>query len=98
MTRARQPAVAPRVGPDRTDGDIFGEARSALDRRPDIPQAVHVHVAGGVATLTGVVHTPTERMLAEEAVRGVPGVRQVLNRTTLALVINPQGFEPPDTR
>ena len=98
MARARQPAVPPSVGPGRTDGDIFGEARSALDRRLDIPQAVHVHVTGGVATLTGVVHSPTEQMLAEETVRRVPGVRQVLNRMTLAHVINPQGFEPPDSR
>jgi osmotically-inducible protein OsmY len=98
MTRGRPPAVPASVGPGRTDGDIFGEARSALDRRLDIPQAVHVHVAGGVATLTGVVHTPGEQARAEDTVRRVPGVRQVLNRMTLAHAINPQGFEPPDTR
>jgi osmotically-inducible protein OsmY len=98
MARARRPAVTPSVGPGRTDGDIFGEARSALDCRLDIPQTVHVHVAGGVATLTGVVSTPTEQTLAEDTVRRVQGVRQVLNRMTLAHAINPQGFEPPDTR
>jgi osmotically-inducible protein OsmY len=98
MTRARRPVVPPQVGPGRTDGDIFGEARSALDRHLDIPQTVHVHVAGGVATLTGVVQSPGEQMRAEETVRRVHGVRQVLNRMTLAHAINPQGFEPPDTR
>jgi osmotically-inducible protein OsmY len=91
-------SVAVRLGPGRTDGDIFGAARTALDRRPDIPTAVHVHVAGGVATLTGVVHLPAEQALAEQTVRRVEGVVRVINRMTLAHTINPQGFEPPDTR
>jgi osmotically-inducible protein OsmY len=91
-------AAPPRLGPERNDGDIFGEARVALDRHPDIPSAVHVHVAGGIATLTGGVATPGQRALAEETVRRVKGVRRVVNRITLAHVINPEGLEPPDTR
>jgi osmotically-inducible protein OsmY len=93
-----QRPTAPTLGPGRTDGDIFGEARTALDRRLDIPSTIHVHVAGGVATLTGVVHVPREQALAEETVKHVKGVRQVINRMTLAHAINPKGLEPPDTR
>jgi osmotically-inducible protein OsmY len=96
MARPRT-TVRPRLGPGRTDGDIFGEARRALDRL-DVPGAVHVHVAGGVATLTGVVHTVSEQMLAEDTVRRVRGVRSVINRMTLAAPINAEGLEPPDTR
>jgi len=47
-------SAAVRLGPGRNDGDIFGAVRTALDRRPEIPTAVHVHVAGGVATLTAL--------------------------------------------
>jgi osmotically-inducible protein OsmY len=91
--RATGPA---QVGPGRTDGDIFGEARTALDKRLDIPETVHVHVAAGVATLTGTVRLPGEQRLAEDIVRRVNGVRQVINRMTLAQPINPRGLEPPD--
>jgi len=83
------------VGPGRTDGDIFGEARTALDKHLDIPETVHVHVAAGVATLTGTVRLPGEQRLAEDIVRRVNGVREVINRTTLARPINAKGLEPP---
>jgi osmotically-inducible protein OsmY len=85
-----------RVGPGRTDGDIFGEARTALDQHPDIPETVHVHVAAGVATLTGTVRMPGEQRLAEDIVRCINGVRQVINLTTLARPIDSRGLEPPD--
>ena len=99
MTRRRASAATPpRLGPERNDGDIFGEARIALDRRLDIPATVHVHVANGVATLTGTVHLPTEQLLAAEVVRRVKGVRRVVNQMTLANPINANGLEPPDTR
>ena len=95
--RVRQAGPA-RLGPGRTDGHIFGEARTALDKHLDIPETVHVHVAAGVATLTGTVRLPGEQRLAEDIVRRVKGVRQVINHTTLARTIHPQGFEPPDAR
>jgi osmotically-inducible protein OsmY len=99
MARSRASAATPpRLGPERNDGDIFGEARVALDRRLDIPATVHVHVANGVATLTGTVHLPSEQLLAAETVRRVKGVRRVVNLMTLADAINAEGFEPPDTR
>ena len=74
------------------------EARAALDQHPDIPGAVHVHIAGGVATLTGAVQWPGEQALAVETVKHVNGVRQVINRMTVAHAINPLGLEPPDSR
>jgi osmotically-inducible protein OsmY len=95
---SRIAATPLRLGSERNDGDIFGEARVALDRHPEIPSAVHVHVAGGIATLTGGVATPSQQALAEETVRRVNGVRRVVNRITLTHAINPQGLEPPDTR
>ena len=99
MAHSRRVVAGPaRLGPGRNDGDIFGEARAALDQHPDIPSAVHVHIAGGVATLTGVVHWPGEQALAVETVRHVNGVRQVINRMTLAHAVDPHGFEPPDNR
>ena len=98
MTRSRASAAPPRLGPERNDGDIFGEARVALDRRLDIPSTVHVHVRNGVATLTGTVHLPREQLLAAETVRRVKGVRRVVNQITLANPINAEGLEPPDTR
>ena len=99
MTRRRaSAAMPPRLGSERNDGDVFGEARAALDRRLDIPSTVHVHVANGVATLTGMVHLPGEQLLAAETVRCVKGVRRVVNQTTLANPINPEGLGPPDTR
>ena len=99
MTRSRaSAAMPPRLGPERNDGDVFGAARVALDRRLDIPSTVHVHVRNGVATLTGTVHLPREQLLAAEAVRRVQGVRRVVNQMTLADPINAEGLEPPDTR
>jgi osmotically-inducible protein OsmY len=98
MARSRASAAPPRLGPERNDGDVFGEARTALDRRLDIPSTVHVHVANGVATLTGTVRLPGEQLLATETVRGVKGVRRVVNEITLAAAINATGLEPPDRR
>ena len=98
MTRSRASAAPPHLGPERNDGDVFGEARVALDRRPDIPGTVHVHVANGVATLTGTVRLPGEQLRAAETVGRVKGVRRVVNQMTLARAIDARGFEPPDTR
>ena len=99
MARSERITAGPaRLGPERNDGDIFGEARTALDQHPDIPSAVHVHIAGGVATLTGVVQWPGEQAVAVETVQRVEGVRQVINRMTVAHAVDSHGFDPPDTR
>lgn len=80
----------------RTDADIFAEARSALDRRPDVPATVRVHVDKGIATLTGNVRLPAERLAAEDAVRRVPAVQRLINDITVDQPVSPEGFEAPE--
>jgi osmotically-inducible protein OsmY len=80
----------------RTDAEIFAEARSALDRRLSVPQGVHVHVHGGVATLTGSVRLAFERSDAEAAVRGIEGIRTLKNEIVVTQTISTEGFEPPE--
>ena len=79
-----------------TDPYIFGEARGALDGRPDVPQTVHVHVNCGVMTLTGSVRLPSERAAAEDAVRGIEGIRRLVNKITMAQIVSAEGLEAPE--
>jgi osmotically-inducible protein OsmY len=80
----------------RTDPEIFVDARSALDGRPGIPAGVRIHVDDGVVTLTGPVRWPAESAEAEETARKVAGVRRVVNNITVAQVPNAEGFEAPE--
>lgn len=80
----------------RSDAEIFGDARKALDERPTVPQGVHAHVVRGVVTLTGTVRHPLERAHAEEAVRRVDGIRRLVNEIIVMQVPSPQGVEAPD--
>jgi osmotically-inducible protein OsmY len=80
----------------RTDAELFADARSALDCRPSIPGTVHVHIDGGVATLTGSVRLASERAEAEDVVRHVPGVRRIINEITVPQLPSKEGFEAPD--
>ena len=80
----------------RTDAEIFAAARSALDRRPGVPQGVHVHVDDGSVTLTGSVRWPYERADAETAVRSVEGIRTLRNDIVVSQMPSPEGFEPPE--
>jgi osmotically-inducible protein OsmY len=80
----------------RTDAEIFAEARSALDRRPGVPQGVHVHVDGGDVTLTGSVRWPFERADAEAAVRSIEGLRTLRNDIVVSQTASPAGYEPPE--
>jgi osmotically-inducible protein OsmY len=80
----------------RTDAEIFAEARSALDRRPSVPQGVHVHVDSGDVTLTGSVRWPFERADAEAAVRTIEGIRTLRNDIVVSQTLNPAGYEPPE--
>ena len=81
---------------DRSDAEIFGDARKALDQCPTVPQGVHVHVVRGALTLTGSVRHPFERMHAEEAVRRVEGIRSLVNSIFVTQAPDPRGFEAPD--
>jgi osmotically-inducible protein OsmY len=78
------------------DPDLFAAARRALDRCPDVPPGVHVHVAGGTVTLTGSVPRPEERVNAEHAVRAVIGSAALLNHITVDAAPDIAGLEPPE--
>jgi hypothetical protein len=74
--------------------EIFSDARIALDQ-PGIPQGLRVHVDQGAVTLTGSVSWPLERTAAEDIVRGINGVRDVVNNIVVAPVASEADFEPP---
>jgi osmotically-inducible protein OsmY len=82
----------------RLDSDIFADARKALDENPGVPQDVRVHVDRGTVTLTGTVRWPREKSEAETVVRQIVGVLGVVNHITVAQVVNPEGFEAPESR
>jgi len=46
-------------------------------------QNVEIRVANGVVTLTGEVRSEADRTQAADMVRGIPGVRDVVNGTTI---------------
>jgi osmotically-inducible protein OsmY len=83
---------------NRLDSDVFAEARKALDDNPSVPQDVRVHVDRGTVTLTGTVRWPREKSEAETVVRRIVGVLGVVNHITVAQVVNPEGFEAPESR
>ena len=87
---------ATRTEPRRSDTEIFAEARKTLDERPSIPATVRVHIADGVAWLTGMARRAAERAEAENVVRQVRGVESVVNKITVAELPNAEGFEPPE--
>lgn len=78
----------------RADAEILGNAAHALHQRRTVPATVDVRVDGGVVTLTGTVHLPFERAEAEDAVRLIDGVRQIVNEITVTAAA--AGFEQPD--
>jgi osmotically-inducible protein OsmY len=82
----------------RLDSDVFAEARKALDDNPSVPQDVRVHVDRGTVMLTGTVRWPREKSEAEAVVRQIVGVLGVINHITVAQVVNPGGFEAPESR
>jgi osmotically-inducible protein OsmY len=79
----------------RSDAEIFADARKALDQRPTVPQGVHVHVDHGAVMLTGSVRQPFERADAEEAVRVVEGIRSLVN-DIIVTKAPPADFDAPE--
>lgn len=62
------------------DERIFMSVCDALSRNPDIDASeIEVAVNSGVVTLSGMVETRRVRMLAEELVQDLLGVKDVLN-------------------
>ena len=72
--------------PAGSDTEIAENVRAVLDTSADITkETVTVSVNGGKATLSGNVASHWERLVAEDIVRSVRGVRDVIN----LLVTNP---------
>jgi len=74
-------AIKAKVSSSAVKSDI----EAALKRRAiDDAQNISVDVRGADVTLTGTVHTWSERELAEHAAWGTPGVRRVVDLITVA--------------
>jgi osmotically-inducible protein OsmY len=76
-----------------TDDDIARDAAHALQLRKAIPDKVQAVVHQGHVTLTGTVSWLFQRDLAEEVVRYLPGVVEVINRIDVV-----SGSTPRDIR
>jgi osmotically-inducible protein OsmY len=74
--------VRPRL--ERTDADIARDVVRSLELRSTVPDNVQAAVHRGHVTLTGEAMWEFQRRDAEKAVRHVRGVRDVVNRITLA--------------
>jgi osmotically-inducible protein OsmY len=68
----------------RTDADIAADAVRALELRATIPPGVQASVRHGQVTLTGTAGSVFQRHQAEEAIRHIRGVRDVLNHIAVA--------------
>ncbi len=69
---------------ERTDADIAADVVRALQLRSTIPESVQAAVHNGHVTLTGKVGWLFQKREAEKALRHIPGVRNVMNRITVA--------------
>jgi osmotically-inducible protein OsmY len=76
-----------------TDDDIARNAARALQLRKAIPDKVQAAVHQGHVTLTGTVSWLFQRDLAEEVIRYLPGVVEVINRIDVV-----SGSTPRDIR
>jgi len=74
-------AIKPTVSLSAVKSDI----EAALKRRAKADaQKISVHVQGADVTLTGTVHSWSERDLARDSAWGTPGVRNVVDNITIA--------------
>ena len=76
--------VRPRDGDDRDDGQIQQAATIVLRWDARVPESVSANVTDGVLRLDGVVERFTDREAAEDAVRNLIGIRDVINEIRLA--------------
>lgn len=73
------------INPSLTMGAVRSEIVHALERRAVASaKTISVDVKGGAVTLSGTVHSWSERELARHSAWGTPGVRQVFDHMTLA--------------
>jgi osmotically-inducible protein OsmY len=76
----RQIERGPR-GRRRSDESLAQEIREILTNDPELNATdIEVEVEGGAVTLSGAVDEPDAKLLAEELVESLPGVREVHNR------------------
>ncbi len=69
----------------RSDESLAQEIREILTADPELEAvAIEVEVEGGAVTIAGEVADPDARLLAEELVESVVGVREVKNRLRVA--------------
>jgi osmotically-inducible protein OsmY len=67
-------------GSRRTDESLARDIREILTSDPELDtRDIEVEVEGGAVKLTGVVHSSDAKLLAEELVESVAGVREVNN-------------------
>ena len=73
------------LGRRRSDDALAAEIHEILTQDPELDTTdIEVEVAGGAVTLTGIVDSGDARMLAEELVESLTGVREVHNRLRVA--------------
>ncbi len=73
------------LGRRRSDDALAAEIHEILTQDPELDTIdIEVEVAGGAVTLTGTVDSGDARMLAEELVESLTGVREVHNRLRVA--------------
>lgn len=74
------------VAPDiRSDEDITEDVRALLEGQEGLAQqAIVVEVRAGRVTLSGSVHDPSERRLAEDLALNAPGARKIVNQLVVA--------------
>lgn len=69
----------------RPDAQLAQELQEILTKDPELDSTeIEVEVEGGAVTLRGVVDSTDARLLAEELVESVTGVREVHNNLKVA--------------
>jgi osmotically-inducible protein OsmY len=84
-SRGRPDPGAPKGDAGDRTKSLTHEIREILTKDPELDAtAIEVEVEGGAVTIAGDVADPDARLLAEELVESVVGVREVHNRLRVA--------------
>lgn len=82
--REEQGRVKPKGSPKgrrRSDETLAQDIHEILTKDPELDATdIEVEVLGGAVTLSGIVYSSDAKLLAEELVETLPGVREVHNR------------------
>ncbi len=76
--------VRPRHADQRDDRDVERAAKHALQWDARLPRGIRAEVTNGIVRIRGVVQRFSQLEAAEEAVRNLVGVRDVVNEVKLA--------------